>query len=261
MKTKKKNRLRKERIYITVPNLFTVLNLLCGFLAVLQIIATNFVNASWLIWLAAVFDAIDGRIARASGKSSAFGLQMDSLSDIISFGLAPSILVYQVHLHTFHPPVGVILSFFPVLFAGFRLARFNVLTMQSGKGKYYLGLPAPTAALTIAGLIIFQAETQWPWLMRLLVMLVPLLSLMMASNIPFEGFPRFSFKEKGANRLRLVMFIVFVAAFCIWPHYVFFPFSILFILVGLVSALRKMLREGRSDLSILTQEDTNEQTN
>ncbi|MBN2356716.1 CDP-diacylglycerol--serine O-phosphatidyltransferase [candidate division KSB1 bacterium] len=255
IKIKKPRRPRRQRSYVTVPNLFTVLNILCGFLSVLQVLSSHYVNAAWLIWLAAIFDALDGRIARASGRSSEFGLQMDSLSDVVSFGLAPSVLVYQVQLHKLHPPVGMILAFFPLLFAAFRLARFNVITMQSGKGKDYVGLPAPSAALTLAGLIILYFDTHWEFLMRFLVVLVPLVGLLMASSIRYEGFPRFNFKEKGANRIRLVVFLLSLAAFFIYPQYILFPFCILFIIAGIARALLKMFQEEDADIAIIPEEE------
>jgi len=256
IRTRRRNRPKKERLYVTVPNLFTVLNILCGFLAVLQVLSAHYINAAWLILLASIFDALDGRIARASGKSSAFGLQMDSLSDVISFGLVPSVLVYQVYLSTLHPPVGLILSFFPLLFAAFRLARFNVITLQYGKGKEYLGLPAPSAALTIAGLIVLYFDTQWEFLMRLLIILTPLVGLLMASSIRYEGFPRFSFKEKGANRIRLAIFLGSSVAFCVWPQYILFPFCIIFILYGVLRAVLKMMREDKARIDIIPDNDT-----
>ena len=84
--------------YITVPNLFTTLNLFCGFLAVILILSDHLVYASWLIFAATVLDGLDGKIARASNNGSSFGLQMDSLSDLISSGMAPALLVYKAYL-------------------------------------------------------------------------------------------------------------------------------------------------------------------
>ncbi len=255
IKLKRPKRAARPRVYMTMPNIFTVLNLLCGFLSVIQVFSAQYVHAAWLIWLAAIFDALDGRVARAVGRSSSFGLQMDSLSDVISFGLAPAVLVYQVHLHTVLPPVGLFLSFFPLLFAAFRLARYNVLTMEKGRGKDYVGLPAPTAAITIAGLIVLYFDTQWPILRRLLVGLVPIVGLLMASTIRYEGFPRFNFKEKGSNRIRLTIFLVSLVAFIIWPSYILFPFCLLFITVGIVGTILRMFRGETEDIAIIPESD------
>jgi len=237
MPIKKRSRLTRRRgTYITVPNLFTALNIFCGFLAALQIIAENYNNACWLIFIATVFDALDGRIARAyEGGSSEFGLQMDSLSDAISSGLAPALLVYQVHLKNLGY-VGLILAFFPLLFATFRLARFNVITLAQGKAKDYTGLPAPAAAVTLAGLVMLYQETQVQSLLRLLVITVPLVSLLMASTIRYEGLPHLNLREKGGNRIKLLIVLVTLILLAIMPHYVLFPFMALFILQGLFRA-------------------------
>ena len=140
-------------------------DIFCGFLSVLQTIEGNYTTAAWLIFFAAVFDALDGRIARATGQSNEFGLQMDSLGDVISSGLAPAVLVYTVQLKSLHPPVGLILAFFPVLFAAFRLARFNVFTLSEGKKSDYLGLPAPMAGVTLASCVILYQSVQWDLLL------------------------------------------------------------------------------------------------
>ena len=254
MDTKKKRTSRK-RTYINVPNLFTALNIFCGFLSVIQTIEGNYVTAAWLIFFAAVFDALDGRIARATGQSNEFGLQMDSLGDVISSGLAPAVLVYAVHLKTLHPPLGLILAFFPVLFAAFRLARFNVFTMAEGKKSDYLGLPAPMAGVTLASCIIFYQNMQWDVLLRMLVGLVPVVSLLMASTIRYEGMPRFSIREKGFNRLKLVLFFVISALFLVYPDYVLFPFMIFYILAGIGRAIFSLLRnEDDGEISLIPKE-------
>jgi CDP-diacylglycerol---serine O-phosphatidyltransferase len=246
MPIKKRTKTAKRRQYITVPNLFTALNIFCGFLAVLQIMAENYINGCWLIFIATVFDALDGRIARAyEGGSSEFGLQMDSLGDVISSGMAPALLVYQVYLKNLGP-VGLILSFFPLLFAAFRLARFNVLTLSQGKSKDYTGLPVPAAAVTLAGLVLLYQETHFEWLMRILVAMVPIVSLLMASTIRYDGLPRFSLREKGSNRIKLIFLLVSTVLMAIMPHYVMFPFMLLFIVHGLVRSVGSHLTRQES---------------
>jgi CDP-diacylglycerol---serine O-phosphatidyltransferase len=236
MPIKKRTKTAKRRTYITVPNLFTALSLFCGFWATQQIVAGKYINACWLIFIATVLDALDGRIARASESgSSEFGLQMDSLSDLISSGLAPALLVYQLHLKNFGD-IGLLLAFFPVLFAAFRLARFNVFTLAQGKSKDYTGLPVPSAAVTLAGLVMLYLETEWAVLLRVLVIMVPLVSLLMASTIRYDGFPRLSFREKGSNRIKLLLIIITLILFAIFPNYVLFPFMVLYLLHGLIRA-------------------------
>ncbi len=255
MNTRKK-RTRKQRTYINVPNLFTALNIFCGFVSVIQTIEGNYVTAAWLIFFSAVFDALDGRIARATGQSNAFGLQMDSLGDVLSAGLAPAVLVYMMQLKSLHPPVGLIVAFFPVLFAAFRLARFNVFTMAEGKKADYLGLPAPMAGVTLASCVILADATEWTLLLRGLIVMVPVVSLLMASTIRYEGFPRFSIRERGANRLKLLFFVTVFVLFLIYPSYVLFPFMILYILVGILNALRSLLRGAENgEIAIIPEAD------
>jgi CDP-diacylglycerol---serine O-phosphatidyltransferase len=255
MNTRKK-RSAKQRNYINVPNLFTALNIFCGFLSVVQTIEGNYVTAAWLIFFSAVFDALDGRIARATGQSNDFGLQMDSLGDVISSGLAPAVLVYAIQLKTLHPPLGLILSFFPVLFAAFRLARFNVYTLAEGKSSDYRGLPAPMAAVTIASLVILNSSLAWEPLSRALVVIVPVISLLMASTIRYEGFPRFSIKEKGLNRIKLLMFVTVLALFLIYPSYILFPFMVFYILFGIMRAVYNVMRNGEDiDIAIIAEAD------
>jgi CDP-diacylglycerol---serine O-phosphatidyltransferase len=251
----RKRRVAKKRTYINVPNLFTALNIFCGFLSVIQTIEGQYITAAWLVFFSAVFDALDGRIARATGQSNDFGLQMDSLGDVISSGLAPAVLVYSIQLKYLHPPVGLIIAFFPVLFAAFRLARYNVFTLAQGKSSDYLGLPAPMAAVTLTSAVILYESTMWTPLLRALVILVPVISLLMASTIRYEGFPRFSIREKGMNRFKLLLFVVVFALFLIYPSYVLFPFMIFYITFGIISALLSILRnDGGNDITIIPEE-------
>jgi CDP-diacylglycerol--serine O-phosphatidyltransferase len=244
----------KNRKYINVPNLFTSLNLFCGFWSVIQTANGKFSHAAWLIFGAAVFDALDGRIARASGQSSDFGLQMDSLSDVISAGIAPSFLVYEIHLRTLGD-IGLLMAFLPLLFAAFRLARYNLFTLQNGKSQDYLGMPAPSAAVTLVSLVIFYLETDWPFLLRLLIAIVPLVSLMMASTVKYESFPRFSLKERGANRVKLVILFIVLILFIITPQYVLFPFMLIYLVWFPLQAVFAIFRNEETQLAIIPEND------
>jgi CDP-diacylglycerol--serine O-phosphatidyltransferase len=246
--------MKKNRQLITVPTLFTALNLFCGFLSVIQAANGRFVNAGWLIFIAGVFDALDGRIARASGRSSEFGLQMDSLGDVISSGLAPSILCYQVHLYSLGQ-IGLVLSFLPTMFAAFRLARFNIFTQKSGKKNDFTGMPAPMAATMLASTVIFYMYTEWSFLLRVLIVLVPIVSLLMASGIRYDGFPRFSLKEKGKNRYKLIVFFTTVFFLFIAPEIVLFLFMLLYLLSGPIKIIISLFRNEDSDIAIFPDED------
>ena len=223
-----------NRQFITVPNLFTTINMFCGFLAVAMIVADKYVNAAWVIFMAGVFDAFDGRIARASGKTSDFGVQMDSLADVVSSGLAPSILVYEYYLKDLggHPALGLLVSFLPLLFATFRLARYNVMTLNEGHKPYYLGMPAPSAATTLASIVILHGHTNWALLLRLILIMTPLISLAMASQLHYEGFPRFTIKSSAANRVKLVIFFIALINMFVFPEFTLFAFMMVYFASG-----------------------------
>jgi len=224
-------------------------------MAVVLASSGNFVNAAWFIFIAVVFDALDGRIARASGKSSEFGLQMDSLSDVVSSGLAPSLIIYEFHLKSY-AHFGMFLSFLPLLFSAFRLARFNVYTSKYGKQNDYVGLPAPMSALTLVSLVIFHQHTGWQFLLKVLVILTPLVSLLMISTFKYDGFPHFSFKEKGANRIKLIVFLFFFIAFVFAPNYVLFPFMLIYLFYGPIHSMIIGLRSGEQEIALIpTEED------
>ncbi|MBN2413627.1 CDP-diacylglycerol--serine O-phosphatidyltransferase [candidate division KSB1 bacterium] len=226
--------------YITVPNLFTTLNLFCGFLAVILAMSGHYTNSAWLIFISTIFDALDGKIARATGINSQFGLQIDSLCDVISSGIAPAVLLYQVHLKSLGL-IGLFLAFMPLLFATFRLARFNVLVLNNGRKNAYVGLPAPMAAVCIASIVVLYMKTNWTFLLRLLVIIVPIVSLLMASTIRFEGYPRFTLREKGANRRKLLFFILSLVMLVIFPEYYLPLFMLIYLLYGPVLYLKSIL--------------------
>ncbi len=239
--------------YITVPNLFTTLNLFCGFMAVILSLSGHYTNSAWLIFISTIFDALDGKIARASGISSQFGLQIDSLSDVISSGIAPAVLLYQVHLKSLGL-IGLFLAFMPLLFAAFRLARYNVLVLNNGWKNTYVGLPAPMAAVSIASIVILYMKTDWTLLLRILVIVVPIVSLLMASTIKFEGFPRFTFKEKGANRPKLLFFILSLVLLIIFPEYYLPFFMFVYLISGPLVYIKSILVNHNNEVQVVSPE-------
>ena len=236
----KKKRVPRKRTYINVPNLFTALNIFCGFLSVIQTIEGNYTTAAWLIFFAAVFDFLDGRIARATGQSNEFGLQMDSLGDVISSGLAPACWSTPSS-SSLYPPVGRIL--FPFSSPP-PPGPSNVFTSE-GKKSDYSACP-PHGWVTSPCIIFIKHAVDV--LLRMLVGLVPVVSL--PGSTIYDGMPRFSIKERGFNRLKLILFFVITALFLVYPNYVLFPFMIFYILAGI----------GRAVFSLMSNEDDGEIT-
>ncbi len=202
-------------------------------------VSGHFVTAAWLIVVAGIFDGFDGVIARHYHLSSEFGLHMDSLGDVISAGVSPSILIYQYYLKSISPgeALGLILSFMPLLFASFRLARFNVVTFREGRKSSFCGMPAPMSAVTLSSIVIMSEFTQIAFFNRLLVIMAPIVSLLMASTLKYSGFPRFSIKERGYNRIKLLVIMVTIFCAFLYPVYTLFIFMMIYTLSGVIKYL------------------------
>jgi CDP-diacylglycerol--serine O-phosphatidyltransferase len=178
---------------VAVPSFFTLMNLFSGFLALTQVYEGAFVYACWLIILAGFFDLLDGLMARLADAASPFGVELDSLSDIVSFGVAPAYLVYVYGLSDLGP-LGMIVGALPALCGAVRLARYN-MSFTGEKGDYFDGLPIPAQAVTIVALILTVDGTDWlsrssPDALSVFIPIVVVLSGLMVSNIRFDAIPR-----------------------------------------------------------------------
>ena len=185
--------MRRRRIPpAAVPSFFTLMNLLAGFLAVVQIHDGRLVNACWLVVLAGVFDLFDGMMARLTGSQSSFGVELDSLADVVSFGLVPSYLVYVFGLSEYGT-LGILVAALPALCGAVRLARFNVL-FDGEKKSSFTGLPIPMQAATVVALVLNVEKNDFqlysPGGLSLLVPIVVVLAGLMVSTIPFDSGPR-----------------------------------------------------------------------
>ncbi|MFN3597061.1 MAG: CDP-diacylglycerol--serine O-phosphatidyltransferase [Rubricoccaceae bacterium] len=188
---------RRRRLHrippVAVPSAFTLGNLLSGYFSVVQASLGNLEVAAWLIVLAALFDVFDGMVARWAGADSAFGLQLDSLADVVSFGAAPSFLLFSIGLRDF--PAGAFISALPAIAGAVRLARFNTLADDGIKKDHFVGLPIPAAAGTIVAFILtFQDDTWFAGLdggrLPILLTVVVAVSLLMVSPVRFPALPQ-----------------------------------------------------------------------
>jgi len=194
----------RKGVYI-LPNLFTTGNLFCGFWAIISVFQEKFFYAAIAILLASLFDVLDGKVARLSGATSKFGVQYDSLADLVSFGIAPAVLAFSWALRPYGK-FGWLAAFLFVVCGALRLARFNVLS-SSGETKYFKGLPIPAAASMIALTILLYLrliETGWVKDIVILVMIY-ILAFLMVSNIKY-----FSFKELDLARRKPFSIFIFV---------------------------------------------------
>ncbi|MBN1466599.1 CDP-diacylglycerol--serine O-phosphatidyltransferase [candidate division KSB1 bacterium] len=220
--------------YMTLSNLLTTVNLFGGFLSITMTVAGHYAAAGWIIILSGLFDALDGWIARALGQNSDFGLQADSLADVVSGGVAPSLLLYEYYLNGVgnHMALGLLLAFLPLLFAAFRLARFNVMTQHNGHKPYFTGMPAPMAAASLASLVILHHHFGWPILLHCIVIMTPAISFAMGSHLRYEGFPRFSFKSSAGNRFKLILFFCTLLCLFVSLYITLSVFIMLYFLSG-----------------------------
>lgn len=180
----------------SIANFVTSLNIFCGFVSIIFTSQNEFRLAAIFIILAAIFDTIDGLIARLLETSSRFGVELDSLSDVVSFGAAPSFLVYKSYAYQFDI-LGIILSSFLLLAGAMRLARFNILIEDLKSKSDFTGLPIPLSALTITTLIYsYYQENQIakPY-SNLIIPLVIILSLLMVSKIKYRALPNIVHKK------------------------------------------------------------------
>ena len=145
-----------DKLVFFLPNTFTALNMGCGFVAIMYSMQGSFYKACMFLVLGAIFDSVDGRVARLTGTQSSFGEQFDSLSDLISFGIAPSLIFYNKFL-TGTGRIGIVIAFLFLLCGALRLARFNA-NINNVSSDYFQGLPIPGAALAILSYILISLE-------------------------------------------------------------------------------------------------------
>ena len=204
-------RLSRERLargLFVLPTLFTVGNLFCGYLSIWCSIRGTFEIAAYLVIVAAVLDALDGRIARLTNSASEFGEEYDSLADLVSFGVAPAVLAYSWGLSDFSR-LGWLASFLFVVCGSMRLARFNIQTHVVDK-KYFIGLPIPAAAATVATLVLATPEplVDRVWMAGLLALTI-ILSYLMISTIRYRSFKDLDLKRRRPTWILPVIAVVF----------------------------------------------------
>jgi CDP-diacylglycerol--serine O-phosphatidyltransferase len=230
-----------------VPSLFTVLNMFCGFLSIIRSSQGEFPAAAWFIILAAGFDAFDGIMARITKSSSEFGVQIDSLSDVVSFGAAPAFLAYQISLSSLGS-MGVLLSSLVMIFGGLRLARFNVQLTGFDK-EFFLGLPIPASAITVASFTLSfttPGGTLSPVAAALLPWMVVSLSLLMVSKVRYDTLPRISRRAIRKEPWKFTFAVLAVIVVVVTGGSAVFPLLLLFIALGLIRWLVSALRRWTS---------------
>ena len=268
-----------SRIYF-LPNLMTAGNLFCGFGAVIKCIQARLItdageyfvshsqitsndlytHAVWLILAAVGFDSLDGRLARMGGRTSLFGAEFDSLADVVSFGMAPALMVFFLILaphgdYQWFRELGWIIAFVYLLCGAVRLARFNVITnpllyrAEAESNKDFVGLPIPAAAGTVATLVLLllnmsaNARELRQWTLALPMILV-LVSFLMVSTVRYPSFKQINWETKTRSRTFVVGFTALVVIWRLQEVSFFFLF-LAYITYGLFAHYRRGVRHAQ----------------
>ena len=240
---------RLQKGIIILPSAFTMANLFFGFYAIVAATRGDFAWAGWFIVWAAVTDLLDGRIARFTRTGSAFGEELDSLVDAISFGVAPAFIMYTLYFSD--GAWSWVLPFVYVMAVVVRLARFNIEQVGEAK-RHFHGLPSPTPGIILATFYPFSetvffetylAAMPWPRIMGILLIL---LGALMLSNVPYALVPRLSFKSPKGILFSVWVFGNVLVAIMV-PAYYFFPMFLCYTLWGLTGSVIHGLLERLPD--------------
>jgi len=234
------NPVRRRGIYL-LPNAFTTAALFCGFYAIVQAMNLRFEHAVWAIFIAMVLDAMDGRVARLTNTQSEFGAQYDSLSDMVSFGAAPALVIYEWSLRGLGK-AGWIAAFIYCAGAACRLARFNT-NIEVVDKRYFQGLPSPAAAALVAGFIMMMLDfeiqgTQLAWYSFFVALFA---GLTMVTNVPFYSFKDVNFK-KTVPFITVFLIALVLALIAIDTAKVLWPLFVVYGLSGYVIYLYRLVK-------------------
>ncbi len=243
---------RRRGIYL-LPNAFTTAALFCGFYAIVMAMNQKFEHAAWAIFIAMILDGLDGRIARLTNTQSEFGAQYDSLSDMVSFGAAPALVIYEWSLRGMGK-MGWLAAFVYCAGGALRLARFNT-NIEVVDKRFFQGLPSPAAAAMVAGYILLMEDVQvsggqlaWvSWCIALFA------GLTMVTNVPFYSFKDVNFR-KSVPFIAVFLIALAFALVSIDPPKVLFPIFVAYGLSGYAVYFWR-LAKGRPVSIIQTEKD------
>ncbi len=225
---------------IAVPSFFTLMNLFSGFLAIISIADGKLEWGAWLIAVAGLFDVLDGLMARLANATSDFGIELDSLSDMVSFGVAPGFLIYAFSLNELGI-LGIIISAIPPLCGAVRLARFNVNARLAPTNEHFIGLPIPAQAIILGSFFLtFKDETELfsifdQGINSVIIPVVIVISFLMVSTIKFDKIPRFDRRSIKENRSKLLLLLLYFVLIITLKEYGLMAVFSIFILKGLIT--------------------------
>lgn len=258
MKSDNQNKkVRRKRGIFLLPNILTTANLFCGYYAVLASVREDFNLAGIFIVVATFLDSLDGRIARMTNSMSKFGAEFDSLADLVTFGLAPAILVYSWSLYAYGK-WGMLASFLFTVCGALRLARFNV---QSGivESRVFNGLPIPGAAAVVAAgiMLYFHLGGTGKYINFSTLLIVITLALLMVSNVKYYSFKDLNFFSRKPF-MSFVLIVIIILVVAAEPQITLFTFSLVYGLSGPCWWLinhRKAAEKARQEASLKLKEE------
>jgi CDP-diacylglycerol---serine O-phosphatidyltransferase len=231
-----------RQVVVVMPSAFTLGNLFFGFWAIVSAFNGNFRWAAWFIVFAGILDMLDGRVARLSGTGTRFGAELDSLVDVISFGVAPALLTYFLDFSN-AGRFSWILCYIYVTAVALRLARFNVLSAGKPSTGWFTGMPSPAAGMTLATYYPFS-QTNWyratvaylDLQHEGLVLLMLLLAVLMVSNVKYPKFPPIGIRS-ARGIFGLVVHLVILLGGLLAPEYFLFPLGLFYMSFGIARAI------------------------
>lgn len=223
---------------IAVPSFFTLMNLFSGFLAIISISEGEFVRGAWLIALAGLFDVFDGLMARLANATSDFGIELDSISDMVSFGVAPGFLIYSWSMHELGL-LGILVSALPPLCGAVRLARFNVNARLQPTKDFFIGLPIPAQAIILGAFFLTFRDSLdlFSFLENgvnsALIPIIVVISFLMVSTLPFDKIPRFDRNTIREQKGKFILFVGYLVLILVFKEYGLMVVFTIFMLKGI----------------------------
>lgn len=249
-----------RRVVIVIPSAFTLGNMFFGMWAMVNAFRGNFMTAAWFIMFAGVLDMLDGRVARLSGTGTKFGAELDSLVDLVSFGVAPAMIMFFLEFQA-AGKFGWLICYMYVVAVAVRLARYNV---QHGTGKpgWFTGMPSPSAGMTLA---VFYPFSQTPWYQQSLAylnfqregltVLIVLLSLLMVSTVGYPRLPSIGFRS-AKGLMGLALHVIILSCALLFPSKFLFPLGLSYLAFGLIRhAALSVFDRGDGTVPVIERDD------
>jgi len=222
----------KKGVYL-LPTILTLCGMFFGFYSILASLKGNYINAAWAIMISNIFDGLDGWVARLTHSTTKFGIELDSLSDLVAFGVAPAVMIYKWGLTPFGR-IGWAVAFLFMACGALRLARYNI-QMGSAESKAFTGMPIPGAAAVVATLIIFyhQIWETGPEKNYLILILTIFLSVLMVSTLRFHGIKELNLGKRKPFSILVAIVIIFTLV-VVHPQIALFLFAMIYLIGGII---------------------------